>query len=34
VRFEVVIPGRCQRVRAKRDPMPGSASNLDAQLRI
>jgi hypothetical protein len=28
-----VIPGRCHRVRAKRGPMTGSASNYGAQLR-
>jgi hypothetical protein len=29
-----VIPGRCQRVRAKRGPMTGSASSYDVQLHI
>ncbi len=28
---EIVIPGRCQRVRAKRGPMTGSASNPESQ---
>jgi hypothetical protein len=32
--FEIVIPGRCQRVRAKRGPMTGSASNYDVQLHV
>jgi hypothetical protein len=34
LRLPAVIPGRCQRVRAKRGPMTGSASNYGAQLRI
>src|SRR5215510_2509030 len=30
-RFPFVIPGRCQRVRAKRGPMTGSASNPESR---